>query len=164
MIEDTAENLLLSTVYISRLLTKQAKKSQLSITAFSVLNNLEHWGQGPKLKNPKGTLTPKELADMEDVTQATMSNLIGNLEKEGLVFCERSQADRRSTNVGLTKKGSKHLLREGIALKNVIKDILLDLSPSKLSKVQAGSHVLAEHLVVSASVQSTMKQESSSRK
>lgn len=160
MEEQAADHLLLTTVYLSRLLRKHAKVRGMRITAFSVLNNLEHWA--PRASN--GTLSQKELADMEEVTQATMSTLIGKLRKEGLVYCERDENDTRTTNVGLTGKGTRYLKREGTEMRALMRSVLDELSPDERKTVAESQRILADLFLNSGKIQGKMKNTSGSEK
>lgn len=60
-------------------------------------------------RDPEGTLSPSELADMSCVSRATVTGLIDGLEREGLVKRISSSGDRRSHSVQLTQKGKKFL-------------------------------------------------------
>ena len=151
---ETENNLLLTTVYLSRLLTKHAKKRGIRTTAFSVLNNLEHWGA----LNESGTLTQKELADMEDVTPATMSTLIRDLKSEKLLYTSTSKADGRSVNVGLTKKGSKYLAVEGQKMRALMGSLLDELSEAELASIWEGQQILAKLCLSSSSIQAKMSE------
>ncbi|WP_417525832.1 MarR family winged helix-turn-helix transcriptional regulator [Marinovum sp.] len=52
-----------------------------------------------------GRTTPKVLATQMGVVQATVTALIDKLEASGLVSRQRSETDRRQTNVVITDKG-----------------------------------------------------------
>ncbi|MGB8621655.1 MAG: MarR family transcriptional regulator [Paracoccaceae bacterium] len=52
-----------------------------------------------------GTSTPKALSTRMGVSQATITTLIDRLVAKGLVERQRSEADRRQTNIFLTEEG-----------------------------------------------------------
>ncbi len=54
---------------------------------------------------PGGTATPKALADQMGVVQATVTALLDKLQATGHVGRERSETDRRQTNVVITESG-----------------------------------------------------------
>ncbi|QDC09162.1 MarR family transcriptional regulator [Oceanicola sp. D3] len=54
---------------------------------------------------PGGTSTPKALANQMGVVQATVTALIDKLQATGHVARERSETDRRQTNVVITASG-----------------------------------------------------------
>lgn len=58
-----------------------------------------------------GRSTPKEMAAGLNVSQATMTALLDRLEEKHLVRRERSQTDRRQTNIWLTGAGREALDR-----------------------------------------------------
>jgi DNA-binding MarR family transcriptional regulator len=60
-----------------------------------------------KLKGCPHPRTPAELADLSQVTRATMTGLIDTLERDGLVTREPDRADRRMMTVTLTEKGRR---------------------------------------------------------
>ncbi len=49
--------------------------------------------------------TPKDLSDRMGVTQATITALINKLERKGLLTRQRSETDRRQTNLLVTPEG-----------------------------------------------------------
>ncbi|MHC0053568.1 MarR family winged helix-turn-helix transcriptional regulator [Actibacterium sp. D379-3] len=53
----------------------------------------------------KGFSTPKELSGRMGVTQATVTALINKLETKGLLQRQRSETDRRQTNLLITDTG-----------------------------------------------------------
>jgi DNA-binding MarR family transcriptional regulator len=53
----------------------------------------------------KGRATPTELSNRMGVTQATISALIKKLEAKGLLSRQRSQTDRRQTDLQITSEG-----------------------------------------------------------
>ncbi len=61
-----------------------------------------------KKENHPLTRTPAELADLANVTRATMTGLVDTLERDGLVTRHPDPADGRMTAVTLTTRG--HLL------------------------------------------------------
>jgi DNA-binding MarR family transcriptional regulator len=54
---------------------------------------------------PDGSRTPKVLATQMGVAQATVTAIIDKLEASGLVSRQRSETDRRQTNVTITEQG-----------------------------------------------------------
>ncbi|MHA3979866.1 MarR family winged helix-turn-helix transcriptional regulator [Halovulum sp. GXIMD14794] len=55
--------------------------------------------------NEKGSCTAKEISQRMRVSQATVTALVDRLVKQGMVVREKSQADRRQTNILVTEKG-----------------------------------------------------------
>ncbi len=54
---------------------------------------------------PDGSTNPKALATQMGVVQATVTAIVDKLEKSGLVSRQRSETDRRKTNVVITERG-----------------------------------------------------------
>jgi DNA-binding MarR family transcriptional regulator len=54
---------------------------------------------------PDGSITPKALASQMGIAQATVTAIIDKLEASGLLSRERSEADRRQTNLEITDRG-----------------------------------------------------------
>ncbi len=61
------------------------------------------------LKAPEHRLKPSELAEKTGVTRATMTGLMDNLEKKGLIKRVQNSVDLRATEVELTTKGERLL-------------------------------------------------------
>lgn len=57
----------------------------------------------------KGQCTAKEISQRMRVSQATVTSLVDKLVRDGLVLREKSEQDRRQTNIHITKKGRKTL-------------------------------------------------------
>ncbi|SMX50434.1 HTH-type transcriptional regulator MhqR [Maliponia aquimaris] len=57
----------------------------------------------------KGQATPKEISVRMRVSQATMTSLVDKLVRDGMVVREKSEQDRRQTNVHITPKGLRTL-------------------------------------------------------
>ncbi|RJQ77538.1 MAG: MarR family transcriptional regulator [Desulfobacteraceae bacterium] len=60
-------------------------------------------------RNPNEEITPSELSDKVGVTRATMTGLLTNLSKDGLVDLVQHKEDRRKFIVQLTSTGRKIL-------------------------------------------------------
>ncbi len=58
-----------------------------------------------------GTSTPKALSTRMGVSQATITTLIDRLVAKGLVSRQRSESDRRQTNIFLTDEGRASIAR-----------------------------------------------------
>jgi DNA-binding MarR family transcriptional regulator len=65
--------------------------------------------------NERGGLSVNELAEVMAMNRTTMGKNLRPLVRDGLIAVNVSDLDRRSRNVGLTKKGSK-LLEEAYPL------------------------------------------------
>jgi len=73
---------------------------KLTDAGFDVLATLLRSG-------PPHSLSPSELLEQMRITSGTMTTRIDKLEKKGLVKRKTRKDDKRSVNVGLTKKGLK---------------------------------------------------------
>lgn len=73
---------------------------KLTNASFDVLATLLRTG-------PPHSLSPSELLEQMHITSGTMTTRIDKLEKKGLVKRKTKKNDKRSVNVGLTKKGLK---------------------------------------------------------
>ena len=153
--EDLKSDLLLSAVYIHRLVRNRARSSTESWSELAVLNNLDHWG-GELGGRRLGALTQKELAQHEQVSQAAMSNLVKMLRKRGLVRCDKSERDSRATLVSLTPKGRRHLAKQGPIIKQVLDQILDGLSTAELRDLAKGQRILSKALKSSQEIQQAM--------
>jgi len=151
-LEELKSDLLLSTVYIHRLLRNQARNSTESWSELAVLNNLDHWG-GQLAGRKLGSLTQKELAQHELVSQAAMSNLVKKLRTRDLVHCEKSTSDSRTTLVSLTPKGRRHLAKQGPMIKQVLDQLLEGLTQAELRQLAKGQQILSKALKSSQAVQ-----------
>lgn len=79
----------------------RGRPREMSLTAHSTLSTLER--TGPR------RIT--ELAAIEGIAQPSMTILIGNLERDGLVDRQTDPADRRVTLAVITEIGTKYLRR-----------------------------------------------------
>lgn len=57
----------------------------------------------------KGCVTAKEISVRMRVAQATVTSLVDKLVREGMVVREKSEQDRRQTDIHITPKGQKTL-------------------------------------------------------
>jgi len=62
-----------------------------------------------KLKNLPPPITPADIADMLNVTRATITGLLDKLEADKLILRKASKKDRRKQNISITEKASKYL-------------------------------------------------------
>ena len=109
----------------------------LSQGRFTVLMLLNRCCSEPK--------TPAELADEASVTRATITGLLDNLERDGMVVRETSPGDRRTVLVRLTDKGQRcidmvlpHYCRRVSALMEPLSEAERTTLVALLQKVQQG--------------------------
>ncbi len=67
----------------------------------------------------KGWSTPKAIAQRMGVSQATMTALIDKLERKGMVTRQRSERDRRQTDIVITKLGASAIDEAPDALQQI---------------------------------------------
>lgn len=75
-----------------------------------------------------GPCSQKELAEKLQIRQASLSELLGKLEKKGFVSRRQSEKDRRSTLVSLTEEGEQQVLQYKAGRERVYKEIMRGLS------------------------------------
>ena len=138
--EQLKSDLLLTTVYFHRMLTRRSRELSIGGAELSVLNSLEHWG------GARSTLTQKELAGLEQISQAAVSNLVRKLDERGLVRCRKNPEDSRSTLVSLTARGKKQLAAHGRTMRAVFDDVIEQLSAREREQVAAAQRALARVL------------------
>lgn len=148
--ENLKSDLLLCTVYLHRLLRNHARNEMGSGAELSVLNNLEHWG------GPDQSLTQKELAEHEQVSQAAISHLVKKLKLQGLIKTKKNPADSRSTLVTLTAKGRRYLANRGTQIKSVFNEFLSELSDEEIRQVAEAQAILSRTLKKSPAIQQKM--------
>ena len=78
-----------------------AAHSQLTVSQLTVL----------QLLSTHGELTPRQLAQHVNLTQATMTALLDRLEERHLISRRRSDADKRRVHVTLSQEGVNQLAR-----------------------------------------------------
>jgi DNA-binding MarR family transcriptional regulator len=76
-----------------------ASHSQLTVSQLMVL----------QLLSANGELTPRQLAQYVNLTQATVTSMLDRLEARGLISRRRSSEDKRRVHVSLTNEGSSQL-------------------------------------------------------
>jgi MarR family transcriptional regulator for hemolysin len=102
-------------------------------------------------------LTQKELAELADVEQSSMAQLLGRMERDNLVMREASTTDRRSSLISLTKH-ARQLLEPGrVVLKGIDQDVCAVLSKEEKEVLVS----LLQRLIASvADAESTGRQNS----
>ena len=111
---------------LARLFRQLATPGDLSLSALSVLARLER--DGPQ------RLT--ELAISERISQPGMSQLVGRLERDGLVGRSASSEDRRGVLVGLTDAGRELVGRRRVARATALRRLLDRLDPSDRTTIE----------------------------
>ena len=89
-------------------------------------------------------LTQNQLAEKMMLKGPTVANLLDRMEKEGLVYREKSLTDKRVKNLKLTKKGTKLKEELIVVAENFKNDAISHISDKDLITYKA---VLAKMLV-----------------
>ncbi|MDX6454774.1 MAG: hypothetical protein QOD48_881 [Gaiellaceae bacterium] len=117
---------------LTRLLLRQVD-AELSRTELGLLRTLS---DGPR------RIT--ELAELEGLAQPTMTILIQQLEREGLVQRERRSDDGRVVLVDLTKKGRVALEAYRERVREAIGEYLAEISDEQVDQLAAATETLAQ--------------------
>jgi DNA-binding MarR family transcriptional regulator len=117
---------------LTRLLLRQVD-AELSRTELGLLRTLS---DGPR------RIT--ELAELEGLAQPTMTILIQQLEREGLVQRERRSDDGRVVLVDLTKKGRVALEAYRERVREAIGEYLAEISDEQVDQLAAATEALAQ--------------------
>ena len=96
---EIARNLHSATIRLLRQLRLVDQKLGISSARLSLLSVLVF----------KGSCSLSELAEIEQVSKPTITNLVKNLIEEGLVFCTQRAEDKRVVIANPTKKGQRML-------------------------------------------------------
>ena len=83
-----------------------------------------------------------ELANLEGVTQPTMTTLVTRLERDGLVTRSPDPDDARAVRVGITDKGRESLTRMRNARAAVLDAALAELEPREREALEDALPVL----------------------
>jgi DNA-binding MarR family transcriptional regulator len=117
---------------LTRLLLRQVD-AELSRTELGLLRTLS---DGPR------RIT--ELAELEGLAQPTMTILIKQLEREGLVQRERRSDDGRVVLVDLTKNGRVALEAYRERVREAIGEYLAEISDEQVDQLAAATETLAQ--------------------
>jgi MarR family transcriptional regulator, organic hydroperoxide resistance regulator len=96
-----------------------------------------------------------QLAALMDIHQSTVSNLLRNMMREGLVQMERASHDRRHVQLHALPAGLKLLGRVRGPYAGVLPDALARLDPATLGRLQHDLAVLIATMDVDASAAQT---------
>lgn len=113
------EELSLTLERLLRLIRELSTSGALSPTASTVLARLG--GSGP--------MRLTELARITGVTQPAMTQLVGRMERDGLVTREVTKGDRRGVLVGLSEQGAAVLAARRAERATALDDLLGRLDP-----------------------------------
>ena len=105
---------------------------ELSRSAASVLGTLRD----------EGPTRITDLANLEAVTQPTMTTLVTRLERDGLVTRSPDPADARAVRAGITDEGRERLARMRAARAAVLDAALAELEPDERAALRDALPVL----------------------
>ncbi|MDN5924607.1 MAG: MarR family transcriptional regulator [Xanthomonadales bacterium] len=132
------ELLLFNVGTVYRTLRWQAGKHGIRWSAIMALKLLQ--GVGP--------LSQKDLADLEQVSPATMSVLVKDLLTAGLVARTPDPNDKRAVKISITAAGDKRLARDGAVLVDALRKLLEPMNATALADLVKGEEQLQEALHV----------------
>jgi len=110
---------------LSSKLERVTQEHELTHGQFGILEILHHLGP----------LSQKELGQKHFSTEGNICQIVGNLEKRGLIARERNEDDRRSMTVSLTADGEAIIGRVFPAYLQVLMDELSILEPGDMEKL-----------------------------
>jgi DNA-binding MarR family transcriptional regulator len=122
MIDQLTSLVIYNSNAIDRILRYAVKDFGLRWSALRVLGDLVHGGP----------LTQKELVEIEQLKQATVSVLLQEMSDEKLIAFRRNPRDGRSKLVVITKKGRGAYQRCGECIRPVIGQLLSSLSTKEV--------------------------------
>jgi DNA-binding MarR family transcriptional regulator len=117
---------------IDRILRQAVKDFGLRWSALRVLADLVH----------AGPLTQKDIVEIEQLRQATVSVLLQEMLDENLIGFKKNPKDGRSRLVVITKKGRTVYKRCGECIRPVIIQIFGPLNTNELETVIAGESLI----------------------
>lgn len=132
--EGTAQELMFVSGYVHRLLRNEARQRRLRWTALMVLKNLQ-------LLGPSNQRT---LADIEQVSAATMTVLIQQMERQGWIRRASGGDDARVSLVSITAAGRQELKSAGRLLRQRLEEELNGVPAGALDELQRSLGVLTK--------------------
>ncbi len=84
-----------------------------------------------------GPVTQRTLADVEQVTEPTMTVLLRDMQKRGWITRSRDPSNARTKRVAITAKGTRELKEAGRVLRERLATELGALAPSELDAIDA---------------------------
>ena len=87
------------------------------------------------LASRNGVMTPTQIAEWTQTERHNVTTLVARLMKEGLVYTERSDVDKRNVNVSLTDKGRKVLSKAMPVARELINHIMSSITDTDASNL-----------------------------
>ena len=138
---DTIGKTLMLLTQTARLISKYVdayfyKKARFSFTKFMALKILE---------SRNGVMTPTQIAEWTQTELHNITTLVARLKKEGLVFTQRSDIDKRNVNVFLTDKGRMVLKQVTPVARELIDQIMSSITETDALKLSQILEVLRDN-------------------
>lgn len=113
--------------YLYRIVRFEARDLGIRWTALMVLNDL----------SLLGPCTQRALADIEQVTEPTMTVLLRQMQQRGWITRHQDPDNRRSKRVAITAKGARELANAGRVLRERLGNELAGLSATELDAIDS---------------------------
>jgi DNA-binding MarR family transcriptional regulator len=128
-IPETGESSLAAAAAVYGLLAPLLRRvpRDISLTSLSTLSTLDR----------TGTKRITELAAIEGVTQPSMTTLIANLERQGLVVRNGDPSDKRVSLVSLTAAGREYMVQRRKAGSEAFATLVSQLPPDEAAALAA---------------------------
>lgn len=123
--------------YLYRIVRWEARDLGIRWTALMVLRDLSLLGPS----------TQRTLADVEQVTEPTMTVLLEQMQKRGWITRKRDPRNGRVKLVEITAKGTRELANAGRVLRERLAAELAGLSPAELGAIHAALEPLVALLM-----------------
>ncbi|WP_245550814.1 MarR family winged helix-turn-helix transcriptional regulator [Nocardia paucivorans] len=125
--DDAAAHELAEALYSLLVLLLRKQPREMSMTATSTMSTLRR----------EGSRRITALAELQGVTQPSMTNLVSVLEKDGMVRRKQDPADGRATLIELTDKGRAYMIERQRRMTASITEHLAGLSAEELCNILA---------------------------
>ena len=132
MLDETAALFISNTGAMDRILRHAVKDLGISWTALRVLADLV----------VAGPLTQKQLVEIEQLKQSTISVLLREMETDGLIQFKINKKDARSKLVYITRKGKTNYERCGRVIRPLVSRMLGRLSQQELDTIYKSERLL----------------------
>jgi DNA-binding MarR family transcriptional regulator len=134
----TLLSILLSFEVLARFLEVELKRYKASLIRFNIMSALFING---------GEMTPSEIAESVFREKNSITAVINNLEREGVVRREPSTSDRRSVKVVITDKGWKEANRLSPIAQELSRDVLSCMDKKQVEDLVICMRTIRESLL-----------------
>jgi DNA-binding MarR family transcriptional regulator len=128
--------------YLYRIVRYAARDLGIRWTALMVLKDLSLLGPS----------TQRTLADVEQVTEPTMTVLLRQMQQRGWITRARDPSNARSNRVSMTAKGARELANAGRVLRERLAGELAGLSAAELDAIGAAFQPLMALLMTKVAI------------